>query len=526
MNQALSRRGFLQMVGALGGSTAVYQAALGMGLLPAVARADRPDIAPLRGKRRTKVVILGAGISGLTAAYELRAKGYEVQVIEASHRAGGRNLTLRGGDLVDESGYPQTCGFDRDPDLYFNAGPARIPGHHTALLGYCKELGVKLTPFINDNRSAWVQDDAMFGGKPIRNREYITDTRGFIAELLAKSLKPEQLSAPFTGADYTTLLEYVRQFGELDARFTYVGSARAGFLKHDYTSPEQLKQPLAVSELMRSKFMYLMSFGELDDQSAMMMEPVGGMDRIVAGFMTKVGECVRTHSQVESVRLTENGVDVVYRNKGKRTRVQADYCLNCIPMQLLAGIEHNFPSEYSSGFTAVQRGKLFKIGLQMKERFWEREGIYGGISWTMQDITQLWYPAHGIHRDKGVMLGAYTFADDVGERFARMTPAQRIEAAIKQGEKLHPGYRNYVETGVSIPWHRMNHMLGCSARWDDAVRAQWFERLQAPVGRHYLIGDQLSYHSGWQEGAIHSAYHAIADIDKRERGQATQVVKS
>lgn len=526
MNQALSRRGFLHMVGAFGGSAAVYQAALGVGLLPPVARADRPDIAPLGSRKRTKVVILGAGISGLAAAYELRRKGYDVQVIEASHRAGGRNLTLRGGDLVDECGYPQTCQFDRDPDLYFNAGPARIPGHHNALLGYCKEFGVQLSPFINDNRSALVQDDAMFGGKPIRNREYITDTRGFIAELLAKSLKPEQLSAPFTNADYQHLLEYVRQFGELDQRFTYIGSGRAGFAKHDYTGPEKLKQPLAISELMRSRFMYLMSFGEMDDQSAMMMEPVGGMDRIVTGFMSKVGDCVRTHSQVESVRLTDTGVDVVYRNKGKRTRVQADFCLNCIPMQLLAGIDNNFPSEYSGGFTAVQRGKLFKIGLQMKERFWEREGIYGGISWTMQDITQMWYPAHGIHRDKGVMLGAYTFGDETGEKFARMTPAQRVELAIQQGEKLHPGYRNYVESGVSIPWHRMNHMLGCSARWDDSVRAQWFSRLQAPVGGHYLIGDQLSYHSGWQEGAIHSAYYAIADIDRRVRGQSTQVVSS
>ena len=51
--------------------------------------------------------------------------------------------------------------------------------------------------------------------------------------------------------------------------------------------------------------------------------------------------------------------------------MQADYCLNCIPMQLLAGIENNFPPEYAGGFTAIQRGKLFKIGLQMKERFWE-----------------------------------------------------------------------------------------------------------------------------------------------------------
>ncbi len=300
MNQGLSRRGFLHMVGAFGGTTAIYQAALGMGLLPAVTHASRPDIAPLTGKRRKKVVILGAGIAGLTAAYELRQRGYDVQIIEASHRAGGRNLTLRGGDLIDECGYPRTCGFDRDPDLYFNAGPARIPGHHSALLGYCKELGVALAPFINDNRSALVQDDAMFNGRPIRNREYITDTRGFIAELLAKSLKPEQLSAPFTGADYSQLLEYVRQFGELDGRFTYVGSPRAGFARHDYTGPEALKQPLPIAELMRSRFMYVMSFGELDDQSAMMMEPVGGMDRIVAGFMAKVGDCVRLHSQVES----------------------------------------------------------------------------------------------------------------------------------------------------------------------------------------------------------------------------------
>jgi len=523
-NSSVSRRGFLHLVGALGGSTAVYQAAMGMGLLPDAKSTARPQLAALSPRQRKKVVVLGAGISGLTAAYELSRKGYSVQVLEASHRAGGRNMTLRGGDVIDESGYPQTCNFDRDPDLYFNAGPARIPGHHTGLLGYCKELGVALAPFVNDNRNAWVQDDAMFGGRPIRNREYITDTRGFIAELIAKSLKPEQLSTPFTRGDYEHLLEYVRQFGELDARFTYIGSGRAGFANHDYTLPEELKKPLDFSELMRSRFMFLMSFGEADDQSAMMMEPVGGMDRVVAGFMAKIGHLVELRSPVESIRVKEQGVDVVYRHEGTRRTVQADYCLNCIPMQLLAGIDHNFPAEYAAGFTAIPRGKLFKIGFQMKERFWEREGIYGGISWTMQDIQQLWYPPHGIHREKGVMLGAYTYGDETGEKFARLSPPERLELAIQQGEKLHPGYRGYVEHGVSIAWCRMNNMLGCAPQWNDELRAQWFKRLQAPVGDHYLIGDQVSYHPGWQEGAIHSAFHAIAEIDKRVRGDSTQVV--
>jgi monoamine oxidase len=517
MIPAFTRRRFLNLVGAAGGSAAVYQMALGLGLVPVVARADRPDLAPLGTGQRRSVVILGAGISGLTSAYELGRKGYQVIILEASFRAGGRNLTLRHGDLIDEIGNPRRCEFDPDPELYFNAGPARIPQHHTALLGYCRELGVALEPFINDNRDAWVHDEALFGGRRVRNRDYITDTRGFIAELAAKSIKPEDLEAPLTRGDYERVLAYLRQLGDLDANFKYRGSLRAGMAMHDPSAPDILKQPLDMHELLQSKFMNLMSFGEMDDQSAMMMEPVGGMDRVPAAFLRHVGHMVRLHAQVEAIQLKERGVRVVYHTRGARTVIDADYCLNCIPMHLMSGIEHDFPADYAAGLSAVPRGRLFKIGFQMKERFWERENIYGGISWTSQDIQQLWYPPHGIHRQKGVMLGAYTFSDAAGEKFARLTPPERLQLAIQQAEKLHPGYGSYVEHGVSIPWARMNNMLGCAAAWSAELRNQWYQLLQAPTGNHYIIGDQMSYLPGWQEGAMYSAFHALADIDQRER---------
>ena len=519
-DKRISRRQLLQIAGTVGGSAAMYKLAVGMEMLPGIADSvARPDLAPVP-KGTQKVVILGAGIAGLTAAYELDRKGYEVIVLEASHRAGGRNMTVRHGDVVDEIGNRQVCEFDNDPHLFFNAGPARIPGNHSTLLDYCRELGVELVPFINDNRNAWVQDDSAFGGKPIRNREYVTDTRGFLAELISKGLSHSALDAELTNDDVERLRSLVRTFGDLDENLKYRGSSRAGLASHDYTVPARLKSVRQLPDLLKAKFgTVAMTFGESDDQSAMMMEPVGGMDRVVQGFMSRVKDKVRLSCRVESIMLRDAGVEVVYSQQGRRQKIDATYCLNSIPLHLVAGIENNFPSEYRPIFTAVPRGMLFKIGLQAKQRFWEREQIYGGISWTTQDITQIWYPAHGIHKQKGVILGAYVFGGPPAERFARMTHAERMEAALQQGSKIHPSYRSHIENGVSVAWHRMNHILGCSAAWTDELRAQWFDRVQAPMGRHYMIGDQVSYHPGWQQGAMHSALYAIADIDQRVREQ-------
>lgn len=238
-----------------------------------------------------------------------------------------------------------------------------------------------LTPLINENRNAWVQDDAVFGGKRFRNREYVCDLRGFVAELVAKSLQPEQMLAPFTQADY-----------------------------------EHLRRPLDVSELLRSGFLDWMSFGEELDQASMMMEPAGGMDRIITAFMSKIGGLVRTRCPVQAIHVRDDGVEIRYRDGEMLRTVHADFCLNSIPMWLLSGIENSFPREYAAGLAAVPRTRYLKIGLQMKERFWENEGIYGGISWTMQDIQQIWYPSHGIHGRKGVVVGAYSYDEDVNER--------------------------------------------------------------------------------------------------------------
>ena len=518
MDTRISRRQLLNAVGAAGGAAAVHAAATALGLLPGVGRAGQLALRPAGGRPR-HVVVIGAGIAGLTAAWELRKAGHRCTVLEASHRPGGRNLTLRHGDVVDELGARQVCEFDDHPDLYFNAGPARIPGSHASFLRYCRELDVPLEIFVNDNRNAWVHDDAAFGGRPIRNREYVTDARGFLAELLAKSVDPQALDAGLDADDHERLREFLRAYGDLDETLAYHGSDRAGYASGGMTSPGVKKPVRGFPELLDANFWReYMHWGELADQAAPMLQPVGGMDRIVDGFMRRVGDAVELRAAVREIRLGEAGVEVAYTGpRGEIRAVQADYCLDSMPCHLVVGLRHNFPARYVRALSAPGRGSLFKLAFQAKRRFWEDEHIYGGISWTSQDITQIWYPPHGIHGDSGVILGAYAFDDGPGRRLTRLSPAERIEAALAQGERIHPDYRQLVERGVSVAWYRMNHALGCSTRWTDEAMRDHFATLQDPVGRHYMVGDQISYHPGWQEGAIQSAYHALRDIDERER---------
>jgi len=528
MGRLLTRRTFLNRVGAVGGSAAVYQVALALGLTPGRAEGAPRIVEPLGAKKRS-VVLLGGGLSSLMCAYELERAGYECTILEASHRIGGRNLTLRSGDLIDEMGNPQRCGFDDEPHLYFNAGPARIPAHHHYLVHYCKTLEVPLETFTNVNYNAWVRDAQVNGGRPVRFRRYVTDARGFISELSAKAIRADHFDSTLSADDVERVIAFLRQYGDLDPDLVYRGSSRGGYAQPGVAAPTagmlehgELPGSLDFSELLKSDFWrYKMHFGEGEDQAAAMMQPIGGMDNIVKGFVRNITSPMLVHAPVKAIRIREDGVSVVYQHEGGIRELKADYCMNCIPHHLLLGIDNNFPAEYTEALGAIGRGKLFKLGIQMNERFWENEYIFGGISWSDENIEQIWYPTHGIHAQKGIVLGAYTWDPANAELFARMTPAQRFEVALAQGEHIHADYRRHAENFVSIAWHRMNYQMGCTAQWTEEARTRYFGYLQTPLnGRHFLMGDQLSYHPGWQEGAFSSAHHALRALEARVRTEA------
>src|ERR1700676_312756 len=189
---SISRRRCAEMSGLTAGRTAMYQAMHSLGF--AAESSFRGPVQLTAAPKGASVLVLGAGMAGLVAAYELRNAGYRVQVLEYNSRAGGRNWSLRGGDRYTElGGETQACRFD--PGLYINPGPWRLPYHHRGMLSYCKRLGVALEPFVQINHNAYLHSHKAFGGKPQRLRAVKADYHGHVAELLSKATRSQALDA-------------------------------------------------------------------------------------------------------------------------------------------------------------------------------------------------------------------------------------------------------------------------------------------------------------------------------------------
>ena len=452
------------------------------------------------------VVILGGGIAGMTAALEMTRLGYSCTILEATPMAGGRNKTIRAGNSIVETDSSQTCNFDLNNELYFNAGPARIPHHHEFLLGYCREFGIALETFTNENRAALMQSTGSMGGQPVIARRVEADTRGHVARLLATAINQNALDAELTAADKANILEMLRRFGDLDGSFNYAGSGRAGFPGQENTGSRQRGEqvnPLALQDLINETFwQQRQGFTDGLNQQSTMLQAVGGMDRIARAFEAEVASDLVTDAEVTEIRKTTGGVRIVYDRLGTPTQLDADFCVCTIPATVLRNIANDFSAAHQSEIANFNYSAAGKIAFQSR-RFWEQDhNIYGGISWTTQDITQIWYPNSGFGQDNGILVGAYIFGGSAGTNFANLSPAQRISTAIAQGRNLHPEMNGEAARGISIAWSKIPFQLGA---WGTSSPLT----LLTPDENIVFAGEHLSILQGWQEGAILSAYYAI-----------------
>lgn len=526
---AVTRREFLLHVAKAGGYGAAFAAMHSLGLLAMPDPYPGPPALPAGSGKGIRIAILGGGIAGLVSAYELRKAGYECTVIEARKRPGGRNWTIRNGTQVEfTDGTVQNCAFE--PDNYMNAGPARLPSIHKAILGYCRELGVELEVEVNLTRSSLLQSDAAFGGAPIRQRQAVNDTRGHVSELLAKAVNQNALEQDITAQDKERMLAFLRIYGDLQPDYRYSGSSRSGYVRLPGAGLEagEIRPPLSMQSLLDADFWRDMFYAEMFDMQATMFQPVGGMDRIPYAFAKQLGEIVHYDSPVQQIRQTGKGVRIVYKSGGAGGSDQellADYCICALPLTILKNIPSDFSPPVLEAIRETEYDSAYKVGWESR-RFWEQDAhIYGGLSFVMnQPVGLVWYPSAKLFSEKGVVIAGYSIEN--GTAFGKLpTTEAKLAASRAAVEKLHPGFSKELTKPIYISWGRIPYNLGSwvggGPRYVPGQRTGYYDtaykQLIVPDGFVYFAGDHTSHIIGWQEGAALSAHRAIGMIAERVR---------
>ena len=447
----LTRRKFLHLVGLAGGSAAVYETMVTLGLLRTPEAWAGPPKLPEGIGTGKSVVVLGAGVAGLAAAYELQKAKYTVTVLEATARTGGRSLTVRRDNVIQQMGMPdQTCRFDEGrtstPD---RAHPLPSPGG-ALLLPRPQRRARGLRHGEPGNRFQTRQ--GVRGASRSRTARWRNDTRGYVAELLAKAVRDKSLDKELSADDKQKLLSLLLTFGDLNRRsYRYDGSPRSGFrVEPGVDEPGTIDDPaLALKSLLKSEF-WKHRFYQPEDYEwqTTLFEPVGGMDKF-ADALAKPG---RERQQGDQERRGGRGHQRRQRRPrrlprprlgsagraARRTTVSATFrCRSCARSSPTAPSRTTTsrPSPPSTTPTPARwPGR--------RERFWEssENQIYGGISWIDHPITQMWYPSGGFFTPKGVLTGTYNYSD-VAKEFGEKSLEKRLETALEGAGAAPSGLR-------------------------------------------------------------------------------------
>jgi monoamine oxidase len=461
--------------------------------------------------RNAKVLVLGAGESGLALGYELSRLGYDFQILEARDRVGGLVWTVRGGTTHTEiGGERQQCTWDEGQ--WVNAGAWRIPYSHTGVLNYCKELGVPLEIFVNESDASYFYYEGNAAGslsnKRVRMREVKADIVGQVNELLVKAINQHSLDLPLTAEDQGRLVSFLVSQGYLDKN----DQRYRAFANRGPGDPYQL------SALLESGFgNRLRSIPTREGVAAApMFHPVGGMDQIPKAFARAIGpNRITLNAEVQSVRQDEHTATVAYRDTktGRTQTLTADYVVICLPMSIVASLDCQLSEDTMAAVRATNHSNSAKMGLAMKRRFWEEdEQIFGGHLYSNLPIGEFSYPSTAYFSRKGVLLGLYT--NGGVSNLIDKPIAERVEHVLMHSSKVHPQIRQEFESAYSVWWKKVEYSRGGFASGAPPARRAQLSKFD----NRLLIGSAATApysEPDWQEGAIAAAWQALTSLHER-----------
>ncbi len=445
-----------------------------------------------------KVIVVGAGMAGLSAAYELLRAGHEPIILEGQQRVGGRVYTLR---------EPFSDG------LYAEAGAMRIPRAHTLTMGYIEHFGLPVLPFTMGNPEGYYY----LHGKRCRIREAAADPA-----MLEFDCHPHERGlthARLWEAALEPLLTRLRAEGEAaweSIVAEYDQYSTREFLEKCGWSDGAIEMfgLLADQEaLMNASFLELFR-EEAGNYYTDMVAIDGGLDRLPRAFLPALQSRIHFGAKMVAVNQDEGSVTVHYQTLAGRRSVTGDYALITIPFPLLRHVETpGFSRGKQRAIRQLHYDASAKIFFQCRRRFWEEDDqIFGGGTITDLPIRVVYYPDHGRETGRGVMLASYTWSEDA-QRWGSLSAADRLTQALEDLAEIHPQILSEYEVGASKMWHDDEFAAGAFALFDPGQQTLLYRDIVAPEGRVRFAGEHASLYHAWIQGAIESGLREAEAIN-------------
>lgn len=439
--------------------------------------------------------MIGAGLAGLSAAYDLHRAGRKVTMLEARPRVGGRVHSIRSfahGQVAE-------------------AGGEFIEDSHRRMLSFAKEFNLQL-----GRVGSWqVQDEdwGSFDGRsgPLSNasvwevdlREHIDRVWNALAELGKLVADPYQPQAAQDAArlDRQSALDWIQS---LDVH----PLAKQDFIQHirsEYTAePERF----SLLDLARNSAMYYMHGHGHENYRI-----VGGNDLIPRALADALPD-VRLNSVVTSIRILPEEVVVTVKQNDSHLTLHSAFAVLAIPLTTARFIDFHssLPSEYQRMVNEVSYGAVTKVLIQYRKRFWKERGWNGRLI-NDGPIVMTWHATSHLEDDAGIIT-AYT-GGEPGARLSALSDEERIGVAVNEIERLFPGSSELIEHTATIAWRneeftRASYM----ALAPGEVTSHWKSLIAAgsPAGRLLFAGEHATALQGYMEGAVESGQRAAATI--------------
>ena len=456
-----------------------------------------------------KVVILGAGIAGLCAAYELEKRGHTCVILEAEHKhVGGRVRTLR-----FEGG------------LYGEVGASQVSKVHALTHHYIRECGLQLRPSVVGNPEGYYY----VRGQRVRVKDAASLSRIYNLSGSESRLTPDEVLGTVVGSRLSALTESEK--AEIFSHHIQSAAVR----EMDEQSMLQWCKATGFSddalEMMSAAYGFLgdiiyfsaLSFARVAENHAEMEEIIGGTDRLPIALSGKLQSKPRMGCEVIQLERDDEAkrAAAVYLEGNITKREEGDFVLCTIPFPALAQLEAPFSPAKQRAIREMSYDSATKILAVTGNRFWEMgDGIYGGSTSTDLPIATIHYPSDNaqtreveISANPAVIVASYTMGSQA-RRIAYLSPNERHTLVQRNLSKIHPqarqdGVLRHIE---SWSWDNHRWSLGAWSFMKPYQQMSLYEPVIAPEGRIYFAGEHTSTNPAWMQSALESSLRSVKEM--------------